>query len=127
AVEAALELGAPPREEDDDVERRSKAPAHLDPGRERREEAREAVGCARECDAMSRLDPELARQRRSRVSRHSNHMRAPAGALTCCFRGKAPHSHTRSYAVGVPIDDGQAIHYSAIKRGTPVYSSDEFE
>jgi len=23
------------------------------------------------------------------------------------------------------IDDGQAIHYSAIERGTPVYSSDE--
>jgi hypothetical protein len=25
------------------------------------------------------------------------------------------------------IDDGQAIHYSAIQRGTPVYSSDEVE
>jgi hypothetical protein len=26
-----------------------------------------------------------------------------------------------------PIDDGQAIHYSAVKRGTPVYGSDEVE
>jgi hypothetical protein len=25
------------------------------------------------------------------------------------------------------IDDGQAIHYSAIERGTPVYSADEVE
>jgi hypothetical protein len=25
------------------------------------------------------------------------------------------------------IDDGQAIHYSAIQRGTPVYSADEVE
>jgi hypothetical protein len=25
------------------------------------------------------------------------------------------------------IDDGQAIHYSAVPRGTPVYSSDEVE
>jgi hypothetical protein len=25
------------------------------------------------------------------------------------------------------IDDGQAIHYAAVKRGTPVYSSDEVE
>jgi hypothetical protein len=25
------------------------------------------------------------------------------------------------------IDDGQAIHYSAVARGTPVYSSDEVE
>ncbi len=25
------------------------------------------------------------------------------------------------------IDDGQAIHYSAVERGTPVYSADEVE
>ena len=25
------------------------------------------------------------------------------------------------------IDDGQALHYSAVERGTPVYSSDEVE
>ena len=25
------------------------------------------------------------------------------------------------------IDEGQAIHYAAVKRGTPVYSSDEVE
>ena len=25
------------------------------------------------------------------------------------------------------IDDGQAIHYTAVERGTPVYSSDEIE
>jgi hypothetical protein len=25
------------------------------------------------------------------------------------------------------IDDGQAVHYAAVKRGTPVYSSDEVE
>ena len=25
------------------------------------------------------------------------------------------------------IDDGQAIHYAAVKRGTPVYGSDEVE
>jgi hypothetical protein len=25
------------------------------------------------------------------------------------------------------IDEGQAIHYSAVRRGTPVYSSDEVE
>jgi hypothetical protein len=25
------------------------------------------------------------------------------------------------------IDDGQAIHYTAVQRGTPVYSSDEVE
>jgi hypothetical protein len=25
------------------------------------------------------------------------------------------------------IDDGQAIHYAAVQRGTPVYSSDEVE
>lgn len=25
------------------------------------------------------------------------------------------------------IDDGQAIHYSAVERGTPVYSSDEVQ
>ena len=25
------------------------------------------------------------------------------------------------------IDDGQAIHYAAVERGTPVYSSDEVE
>jgi hypothetical protein len=24
-----------------------------------------------------------------------------------------------------PIDDGSAVHYTAVKRGTPVYSSDE--
>jgi hypothetical protein len=28
---------------------------------------------------------------------------------------------------GVAIDDGQAVHYSAVSRGTPVYSSDEVE
>jgi hypothetical protein len=27
----------------------------------------------------------------------------------------------------VPIDDGQAIHYTALQRGTAVYSSDEVE
>jgi hypothetical protein len=27
----------------------------------------------------------------------------------------------------VAIDDGQAIHYSAVTRGTPVYSADEVE
>jgi hypothetical protein len=27
----------------------------------------------------------------------------------------------------VAIDDGQAIHYSAVERGTPVYSADEVE
>lgn len=27
----------------------------------------------------------------------------------------------------MPIDDGQAIHYSAVTRGTPVYSADEVE
>jgi hypothetical protein len=27
----------------------------------------------------------------------------------------------------VTIDDGNAIHYSAVERGTPVYSSDELE
>lgn len=27
----------------------------------------------------------------------------------------------------MPIDDGQAIHYSAVERGTPVYSSDEVQ
>ena len=27
----------------------------------------------------------------------------------------------------MPIDDGQAIHYSAVERGTPVYSADEVE
>jgi hypothetical protein len=26
-----------------------------------------------------------------------------------------------------PIDDGQAIHYTAVQRGTPVYGSDEVE
>ena len=26
-----------------------------------------------------------------------------------------------------PIDDGHAIHYTAVERGTPVYSSDEVE
>ena len=25
------------------------------------------------------------------------------------------------------IDDGHAVHYSAVERGTPVYSSDEVE
>jgi hypothetical protein len=25
------------------------------------------------------------------------------------------------------IDDGEAVHYAAVKRGTPVYSSDEVE
>ena len=25
------------------------------------------------------------------------------------------------------IDDGQAVHYTAVERGTPVYSSDELE
>jgi hypothetical protein len=25
------------------------------------------------------------------------------------------------------IDDGQAVHYTAVKKGTPVYSSDEVE
>lgn len=27
----------------------------------------------------------------------------------------------------MPIDDGLAIHYSAVERGTPVYSSDEVQ
>jgi hypothetical protein len=27
----------------------------------------------------------------------------------------------------VPIDDGYAIHYSEVSRGTPIYSSDEVE
>ena len=27
----------------------------------------------------------------------------------------------------MPIDDGEAIHYSAVERGTPVYSADEVE
>jgi hypothetical protein len=26
-----------------------------------------------------------------------------------------------------PIDDGEAVHYTAVKRGTPVYGSDEVE
>jgi hypothetical protein len=26
-----------------------------------------------------------------------------------------------------PIDDGHAVHYTALQRGTPVYSSDEVE
>jgi hypothetical protein len=33
----------------------------------------------------------------------------------------------RSYAYAVAIDDGQAIHYSAVERGTPVYSADGVE
>jgi hypothetical protein len=33
----------------------------------------------------------------------------------------------RAYASVMPIDDGQAIHYSAVERGTPVYSADEVE
>jgi hypothetical protein len=27
----------------------------------------------------------------------------------------------------VPIDDGHAVHYTAVTRGTPVYASDEVE
>ena len=27
----------------------------------------------------------------------------------------------------MPIDDGHAVHYTALQRGTPVYSSDESE
>jgi hypothetical protein len=27
----------------------------------------------------------------------------------------------------VPVDDGYAIHYSEVKRGTPIYSSDEVQ
>jgi hypothetical protein len=27
----------------------------------------------------------------------------------------------------VPIDDGHAVHYTAVQRGTPVYGSDEVE
>ena len=27
----------------------------------------------------------------------------------------------------MPIDDGHAIHYTAVQRGTPVYGSDEVE
>lgn len=27
----------------------------------------------------------------------------------------------------MPIDDGHAVHYTAVPRGTPVYSSDEVE
>jgi hypothetical protein len=27
----------------------------------------------------------------------------------------------------VPIDDGHAVHYTALERGTPVYGSDEVE
>jgi hypothetical protein len=27
----------------------------------------------------------------------------------------------------VPVDDGHAVHYTAVERGTPVYSSDEVE
>ena len=27
----------------------------------------------------------------------------------------------------MPIDDGHAIHYSALEQGTPVYGSDELE
>jgi hypothetical protein len=26
-----------------------------------------------------------------------------------------------------PIDDGEGVHYTAVKRGTPVYASDEVE
>jgi hypothetical protein len=26
-----------------------------------------------------------------------------------------------------PVDDGHAVHYTALERGTPVYSSDEIE
>ena len=27
----------------------------------------------------------------------------------------------------MPLDDGHAVHYTAVERGTPVYSSDEVE
>jgi hypothetical protein len=27
----------------------------------------------------------------------------------------------------MPIDDGHAVHYTAVQRGTPVYSSDQVE
>ncbi len=27
----------------------------------------------------------------------------------------------------MPLDDGHAVHYSALQRGTPIYSSDEVE
>ena len=27
----------------------------------------------------------------------------------------------------MPVDDGHAVHYTAVERGTPVYSSDEVE
>jgi hypothetical protein len=27
----------------------------------------------------------------------------------------------------VPVDDGHAVHYTAVQRGTPVYGSDEVE
>jgi hypothetical protein len=61
---------------------------------------------------MAVLDRELARERRSRI----------AGDREILGPGCAA-----AYASSMPIDDGQAIHYSAVERGTPVYSSDEVE
>jgi hypothetical protein len=52
---------------------------------------------------MTLLDPELLRQRRPGVSGHAYP----------CYR--------------MAIDEGHAIHYTAVERGTPVYSSDEVQ
>ena len=70
--------------------------------------------------------------RRSPGRAAGSHARSPRSAPSLPSpRGSAKRRHGRSprppYASPTMIDDGHAIHYSAVERGTPVYGSDEVE
>src|SRR5581483_4308542 len=82
----------------------------LDPGRQLAEPIRELAGSAGKGDPVPLPDPELGRERRSRVAGHGAN-------LTRRVRGSPIFR-------AVSEDDGHPIHYAAVKRGTPVYASD---
>ena len=64
----------------------------------------EVIGRSRKGDSMALLDAELARQGRSRVAGH-------AGSLAARIKLSG-------------MDEGHAVHYNAVERGTPVYAAD---
>jgi hypothetical protein len=108
STEPTLEVGPGVNEGDDHVDGTGRALFDAHAVWERPERAREALRGAGKGDSVPRLDAELPRERRSGVSGHGGSV-SPATKLS------------------LVTDDGHAVHYTAVERGTPVYSSDDVQ
>jgi hypothetical protein len=107
-LKASLELGSSGEEGNDHVHGRSSALLDSDAVGKLAQRALETVGSAREGGRVSLLDAELLGEWRSGVAGH-------AGSVTATTK------------LSRVTDEGHAIHYTAVERGTPVYSSDDVE